>query len=929
MKYTIKFSLFHLLIIIYFSWSCQRDLERGIPRILTEKVTEITSEQGVEDHGFVWGTRSRPQITNAETVRLGPREIPGNFSSRVSSTLESGKTYHVRAFVRQGGVVYYGNDITFVSLGSGSPQLLNIEPANANLGDTISLSGLNFSRDIEKTKVRFGNMFAEILSSSGQEIITTVPHEIDSSSLPVSISFLENWSNEKMFHLNPPVIDSISSLIATTNEHLQIFGRNLVDGYIEVYLDTLQLNTSIFVSDKGEVEHLTSQMPAYLNSGKYSMTVQVFDSRTNYYDSIEIKAPEVLSFSPRLVNIGDTVSVHLINVDRVGYCYLRDVEAGDFGYLNGILEFVVPEAFNSNSAILEINTRFRNIWQDIYSKDSIYLKEPQIDSISTNLAFAGNVVNIYGSSFTPLSEIEIGGLRSEIISTTSRQISFYVPLLSSGNYSIKLISAGYETEWHELLKVQPPELISLDKYNVQPGDTLTLSGHFSDKLDYLRVTIDDQLAPFTSDQPQTKGKLKVTVPRPDFAIEMHSVTLQTADDKSTLNNVLNIKKPTLGINSLQEVGFKDTVEVLGEFPLDLLELDVAIMVAGRQYRPFFIEKGRKLGFVLNPALEQGLYSLELVIGEFKIGSEEFISVPWRQTSSYEHPGRYKLFQIANEYYMIQSSDSVLFELKKFDLNTSTWQQKGNIEELKNRSWVELACMPFEINDKGYFLFRVSDSVKTVEQLFYEYDPVSDKWSSKTTPPSPFSYGYSFSLNGRGFVGTGRMFDRTFGPFLFEYHPSTDSWTKKSDPPYEPRVIPTAFEHGDYGYIWGGAKEGPSVKLSDMWQYDPTTDSWMQKKSLDLGDDPVVFTSDQYVYAGSWSFYRYDPLNDIWNKSATTSYYWPDPNHTFQGWQFDTYVSWSAMKVGTSTIVFGAEAELTTYPNFSYKYQTWEFKHENQ
>ncbi|KAA9037211.1 hypothetical protein FW778_17440 [Ginsengibacter hankyongi] len=102
-----------------------------------------------------------------------------------------------------------------------------------------------------------------------------------------------------------------------------------------------------------------------------------------------------------------------------------------------------------------------------------------------------------------------------------------------------------------------------------------------------------------------------------------------------------------------------------------------------------------------------------------------------------------------------------------------------------------------------------------------------------------SYPVSFSINGYGYVGTGRddknVFEtRVFYKDFWQYEPSTHSWTQKAEFPGYARSEATGFSIGNKGYIgFGGGKDFPLV-YNDFYEYDPVANNWNRIKDFSNG-----------------------------------------------------------------------------------------------
>lgn len=107
----------------------------------------------------------------------------------------------------------------------------------------------------------------------------------------------------------------------------------------------------------------------------------------------------------------------------------------------------------------------------------------------------------------------------------------------------------------------------------------------------------------------------------------------------------------------------------------------------------------------------------------------------------------------------------------------------------------------------------------------------------------------FSINGKGYLGTGYNDDTGELADFWEFDPSTNTWTQKADFPGTARYDAIGFSVGDYGYI-GTGYDGSEQK--DFYKYDPATDSWVQEVGYggDKRQDATVFVINDVAYIGT-------------------------------------------------------------------------------
>ena len=144
------------------------------------------------------------------------------------------------------------------------------------------------------------------------------------------------------------------------------------------------------------------------------------------------------------------------------------------------------------------------------------------------------------------------------------------------------------------------------------------------------------------------------------------------------------------------------------------------------------------------------------------------------------------------------------------------------------------AVSFSLNGKGYLGTGQRTSTgtgtgTTYYNDFWEYDPDTRVWTQKNNFPGPARSGaVAFSLNGKAYLGTGAK-GATYYKDFWEYDPATDTWTQKSDFAGTARSRATGFSLNGKGYL--GTGQGTSTSPStgtDFWEYDPAADAWTKK-----------------------------------------------------------------------------------------------------
>ncbi len=152
--------------------------------------------------------------------------------------------------------------------------------------------------------------------------------------------------------------------------------------------------------------------------------------------------------------------------------------------------------------------------------------------------------------------------------------------------------------------------------------------------------------------------------------------------------------------------------------------------------------------------------------------------------------------------------------------------------------------------------------------FWKYDPVSDTWTSLSgTPDRKFHDGIVFVINNIAYIGTG-INNLAYEDVFSSYDAATDTWTtlKKLnvvDSYTISRSNGVAFSLNGKGYVGTGNKNGIR---SDFWEYDPVLDTWKAVTSFEgsarldaaaftIGNKAIVATgrNGEYYFDDVWYF----------------------------------------------------------------------------
>ena len=236
------------------------------------------------------------------------------------------------------------------------------------------------------------------------------------------------------------------------------------------------------------------------------------------------------------------------------------------------------------------------------------------------------------------------------------------------------------------------------------------------------------------------------------------------------------------------------------------------------------------------------------------------------------------------------NSTLLFSLLLSLLFLQACGDKENPPAIPDGTWEELSgisnppfaprkgMVSFVIGDKAYVGLGVDENGLNKND-FYSFSP-SSGWSALGSfIGGARAYAVGFSINGKGYVGTGRRVGNDINPDIyyddfFEYDPnaSSNKWREMESFPGGERFWAAGFAIDSLGYITTGQDEFAN-RYKDLWAYDPETDTWDDMADFP-GDERIlaagmVIRGKAYVGSGvgGTDFWEYDPAINFWAEKA--------------------------------------------------------------
>ena len=298
-------------VIITLTSACQNEeLEtREHPRLQTLETSNISAEgatfngevllsgrENIQEWGFVWNEGDNlPTLENSNKKIHQQPFAKGKFADFISTTLKSNTIYSVRAFAKTQSYVVYGDQIKFLSKGSGAADILSIVPDTGSWGDTITIKGSAFSYRVVENKVRLGNLEAEVLASTDSTIVFKVPEQKNSQErvkVQVNIANQAALSKDHFTYL-PPSIADVSPAEATYNDIITIKGANFKHLHTTVFFNDIPANISSISRSEIQVA-----VPPSIRYQENKIIVKSAGYEIEWSGRFRLHQPTLTQFSP-------------------------------------------------------------------------------------------------------------------------------------------------------------------------------------------------------------------------------------------------------------------------------------------------------------------------------------------------------------------------------------------------------------------------------------------------------------------------------------------------------------------------------------------------------------------------------------------------------------------------------------------------------
>lgn len=536
-------------------------------------------------------------------------------------------------------------------------------------------------------------------------------------------------------------------------------------------------------------------------------------------------SPEISSVEPASATAGDTVTLTGKNFAfrKQSNTISLDTHSCEVVSSDGVtIRFKVPAV---GDGVYKIDLKVGGV--PSLNKPDFQITRPVCTGFEPLTGTFGDVITLYGENLSMADgsyvQVYFNSEEATVIEKTRTYYKVIVPYRLNSNPVTIRIQSGKPYYFSQKFELKQPVISDITPREAKTGSTIVISGQNFNPVPSFNVltiggfsseVISSTLTEITARVPVSlsAGTYDVTVSTLGHDVES-PVALKVNSPWRRLSDFPGGPRTAIACFALSGKGYAGTgLRPDGMEASDFWEYDpstdqwrrIADFPTAIRYATGFEADG--MAFMAN-GKTNGIYRKELTRYDPGTDTWEVREPRPGGGSSMDAPG----FVISGKAYLPAS-----YEMYEYSPSTNTWQQKSFPPALGYFG----SGAAFSINGKGYYGIGYIAETGGNTGDFYEYDPVSDKWSKKSSFPGTLRNSCtSFSLpNGKGYVGLG--YSDTYNTYLkdmWEYDPVKDTWTRMADFPGAARICGEPFVIGPAAYITTGFN---LTFHSDLWMFDP-------------------------------------------------------------------------------------------------------------
>lgn len=449
-----KSIIYTVLLLFFVVYSCTNkdEEERLFPKVKTLEVSNITDEgalfnglidgvltnNNITDHGFYYGFPDEKAPLGYAKVSLGkPDESTHSFHAQVSHDLLKDQTYTVIAYIEISNRKIYGTASSFISKGGLGPEIKSFKPQVAGWGDTIKITGKNFSDNVNNNTVKFDQVKATIVSANDSVLRVIVPEQLLTQKSMIGVTTAEKtFLSMQPFLIGKPVIKTLAAKVpfgGTLNVKTQNVNGKVANFYID---------GSLIEATQVSLNEYNLLVPKSYNYGTHQLKINVFSESTE--NSFHYDAPYLSDFVPKQVTWNDKLTIKGKNFKSIPENTRIDFQGSEcstynYSVLNdSVIQLKVPECVT----IAKCKIGLVNNYFSLYSSSQLTMAGPELQNFENNLYCIGDYVTLVGKRIKSMETkwlIDGKNVELGVFFEDSTHVKFYIPgILDAGAHKLKV-----------------------------------------------------------------------------------------------------------------------------------------------------------------------------------------------------------------------------------------------------------------------------------------------------------------------------------------------------------------------------------------------------------------------------------------------------------------------------------------------------------
>lgn len=176
----------------------------------------------------------------------------------------------------------------------------DFSPKNAFLGDVITLYGTNLDKNLKLLSVSIGGVETQITSATSTSATVIIPEDLNSESAKITLNTPGQTTpliSTEDFHLNAPIINSISYTKGFAGQQVTIKGKGFRNSYHIGQISFNGVDIDASLTNVGNSE-LYMTVPTGLPSEKYPISVTIAGMKATAASLFEVIVPTITSITP-------------------------------------------------------------------------------------------------------------------------------------------------------------------------------------------------------------------------------------------------------------------------------------------------------------------------------------------------------------------------------------------------------------------------------------------------------------------------------------------------------------------------------------------------------------------------------------------------------------------------------------------------------